>query len=1599
MVMRRHPKRDKQIARVADVIKRQQLQALDPEILFGRVSTDDVTDYRPEALAAAAADARRQLRAWNGKGARINVETVKDVDVGGRPVTLVTVVDRNQPFLFDSIMGEVSTSHRETYLAAHPILAVNGEAHGHWDDVSLFVAGESDESLRRVSFIQVHLPALSEAAASDLKGNLGRVLDQVHHAVVDWRGMLERLDNVIIELETSTAFQNVPEHEEALAFLAWLRDDNFTFLGMREYHFSGTGKDAKVERAEGTGLGILSDPNVRVLRRGSGHVTTTPELLAFLQGPDPLIVTKANVRSLVHRRTYMDYVGVKHYDDSGRVSGELRIVGLFTSTAYTRSVTRIPLLRSKAEAVITSFGFDSESHSGKVLLNALEGYPRDELFQVDVPMLAGFCEQIIELTERPRVRVLPRIDRFDRFVSVLVYVPRDQYDSDARERIAAYLKKVFDARLSAYYPAFPEGGVARVHFVLGRSDGRTPRVSQDTLENAVRRIVTRWEDRFAMLAGVDALSLHTSDAYRDFFTPEEAVDDLPNFLACLDEAPISIDFYQRDGESSDQLSLKIFHPNEPVELSRRVPLLENLGFNVISEQTFEVSVGADVTQTRKVILHNMELVHHQGMAVDLALLVHMLDDAFMSTWFGHVSNDTFNRLVINAGLAVREVTVLRAFSRYLRQTGITYSQGFIAGTLNRYPEIAADLFRLFRSRFDLPVKGRKEEFNSDAIVEKIEDELTRVPSLDDDRIVRRYMNAIQATLRTNYHQTDDDGAGPKTLAFKLDPTALEGLPEPRPYREIFVYGAEVEGVHLRFGPIARGGLRWSDRAQDYRTEVLGLVKAQQVKNAVIVPVGSKGGFLPKQLPEGGSRDDVVRAGREAYKTFISTMLSITDNIVDNAVVAPERTICHDGDDPYFVVAADKGTATFSDTANAISQAHHFWLDDAFASGGSAGYDHKKMGITARGAWEAVKRHFREMDIDIQKTEFTVVGVGDMSGDVFGNGMLLSTKIRLVAAFDHRDIFIDPQPDCASSFKERKRMFKLGRSSWQDYDRSTLSKGGMIISRGEKSVSLTPEAAAAIGFSKPKATPFEIITAILKADVDLLWFGGIGTYVKEAGESDADVGDRANDAVRITAQEVGAKVIGEGANLGVTQRGRIAYDLHGGRCNSDAIDNSAGVNSSDVEVNIKIALATAMRDSRLTRDKRNALLESMTEEVAALVLRNNYLQTLAISLIDRRSVRATGDLARLMSRLEEEGHLDRAVETLPDDALLTERIASDKPLTRPEIGVLLSYAKISLFDDLTKSALLDDPYFESELVDYFPSRMHKTYAADIKGHRLRREIIGTLLANDAINRGSPIYVSRLVDATGMLPSDIIKAYVMVRDGLKLPDLYDAIDGLDNKIPGEFQNELYAGVGHVVQTVSRWALKTGVNRGDIAPTVKALRKAVDTLEPVLQSLMPEFMKEETDHWYQRTTENGVPAKLARRLCQLPALSLVPEIAQVAQQAKADLKKTARVYFHVGDMFRIGRINLAAHRANVTDYYETLAIARSLDEINAARRNVTKSALERFGKDKDPVVAWHADDQIRIDRAHERIIALVEGGEFSVARLTVAAGMMADLARGRT
>ncbi|WP_336055283.1 NAD-glutamate dehydrogenase [Nitratireductor sp. CH_MIT9313-5] len=1562
------------------------------EAMVARAPSEDLAAYDRSDVDHAVRLAAACLAVHKPGDSIVEIEPVSDIRHEGRAVTTITVVNDNMPFLFDSVLGEIADSGGEPILVLHPVLLVRHDAHGVSEvlgDASVKAVADAE----KVSLIHVHLPRLSEEDCQALKERLCHILAQVRAAVTDWKPMLARLDQELTRLRYAPVPIEQAQLSEAIAFLEWLRDDNFTFLGMREFRYTGNEEEGTLERSDKKGLGILSDPKVLVLRRGTEAVSTTPEIRAFLHGPEPIIVTKANARSVVHRRIYLDYVGVKTFDEEGKLTGELRIVGLFTSTAYTSSVMKIPYLRSKAQAVVQKSGFAPTDHSGKALMNVLESYPRDELFQIPVQRLRKHAEAILALGERPRVRALYRVDQFDRFVSVIVFVPRDRYDSRVRAEIGEYLKTVFEGRVSAYYPAFPEGTLARVHFIIGRSGGKTPRIDAETLEAGIRKIVRTWDDSLrsavedtAAEPEIASIASGFPDDYRNSFSAETALVDAKRIAALSADNEIEIDFHRHEDQAENQAALRIYHYGKPVALSRRVPLLENMGFRVISERTFEM--GERDGQT--VFLHDMELENAFAGSIDLEDDGSLFENLFLSVWRGRYDNDPLNALGQTAHLRAEEIAVLRAYSRYLHQASIPQSQDFIAATLNRYPQVSSRLFELFVARFD--PQGVKEERAAE-LEKEIEDLLQDVPSLDDDTILRRMLNLIQSTLRTNWFALKDMPEN-RSLALKFDSHKVEGLPQPRPWREIFVYGPEVEGVHLRFGPVARGGLRWSDRAQDYRTEVLGLVKAQQVKNGVIVPVGAKGGFYPRQLPEGGDRQAVFEAGRAAYVNFVSSLLSLTDNLDGDKVVPPRNVVRHDENDPYFVVAADKGTATFSDTANGISQDHGFWLDDAFASGGSAGYDHKKMGITARGAWEAVKRHFREMNRDIQNEPFTAAGVGDMSGDVFGNGMLLSPCTKLIAAFDHRDIFIDPDPDTKTSFEERQRLFDMGRSSWQDYDQSKLSKGGMIVSRSQKKIKLTPEAALAIGFEGEEGSPTEIMRAILKAPVDLMWFGGIGTYIRATSETNAEVGDRANDAIRVTAPEVKAKVIGEGANLGVTQLARIEFNKHGGRANSDAIDNSGGVNSSDVEVNIKIALAAAMRAETLTREARNKLLAQMTEEVAKLVLENNYQQTLAISLVEQRGLSELPHQSRMMTLLEQRGLLDRAVEFLPGPQEISEREARGEPLTRAEIGVLLAYAKIVLFDELVASEIPDETHFEADLFGYFPKEMQKKYAEEIRGHRLRREIIATELGNDVINRGGPSFITRLQDRTGRSAPQIVAAYAVVRDGFDLRSLFAAIDALDNKIDGAAQLKLYQHVWHLLLSATAWQLKYASEEANVGERIARLQAARKELEPALDHLLPAFLSNRSEELRAQFVADGAPEELAKRLASLSVIELVPDIMLAAEKADTSLTRAARTFFGISEAFRISRIEDAARTITPADYYDGLALNRATEMIDAARRDVAVAAIRANPEADDPAVLWVESGGERVARVRDRLTSLIDTGDISVSKLTVASGLMADL-----
>ncbi|WP_052341019.1 NAD-glutamate dehydrogenase [Salinarimonas rosea] len=1581
--------------------------------LFGRTPREDLDRYAPAELAElanAAYDHLRKPRAFAPGADRhdllvVDRELAGDGTAPGRELTLVEVVNDDMPFLLDSTLAEIVDQGYEPRLVAHPILTLRRDEAGRLVELIGPARGAPPAGAMRESLIHIHLDRLDEEARERLRAGLERVYADVAVAVADWGAMRERLAGAIRRYRETPPPLPAQETEEALAFLDWIAADNFTLLGVREYSFPHG--DVAAAPIEGSGLGILRDPAVKVLRRGRELVAMTPEVRAFLEKPSALITTKANVKSRVHRRAHLDYVGIKLFSDVGEVAGELRVVGLFTASAYTESTDDVPVLRLKRDKVLERAEFDPQSHAGRALINVLENYPRDELFQIDEETLYDFALEIMNLADRPRVRVLARPDEFDRFVSVLVFIPKDRYDTQVRRKVGEFLAGVYQGRVSAAYPAYPEGPLARTHYIIGREEGETPDISRAQLEDGVGAIVRTWGDalRDALreeIGGPRARTLAAryadafSAAYREAFSAHEAIRDILIVERISADRPRAVDLYRREGDPETRVNLKVFSRGAGLPLSERVPLLENLGFHVVNERTYRV-LPAGAADGDRVWLHDMTLTRAAGGAITIERIEKTIEAALLALFRGFAESDGFNKLVLEAELGWRDVAMIRALARYLRQVRIAYGQDYLATTLARHPDLAAAIVDYFYARFDPRVTDRRPREEAEAEVRgRIEEMLGAVQSLDDDRILRRFVNLVEATLRTNYFQIEPNGQARRTIAFKIECAKVEAMPLPRPLYEVFVYSPRVEGLHLRFGKVARGGLRWSDRPQDFRTEVLGLVKAQQVKNAVIVPVGAKGGFVPKRLPPASDRQAWFEEGRESYKVFIDTLLELTDNIVGDDVRPPPDTVRHDGDDPYLVVAADKGTATFSDTANALSLARGHWLGDAFASGGSNGYDHKGMGITARGAWEAVKRHFREMDVDIQSQPVTVAGVGDMSGDVFGNGMLLSRAIKLVAAFDHRDIFIDPNPDPEASFTERKRLFDLGRSSWADYDASLISPGGGVFSRSLKAIPLTDAMRALLDLDQKTATPFEVMRAILRMRVDLLWFGGIGTYIRAASETDEAVGDRANDAIRVTGGELRARVIGEGANLGVTQLGRIEAARRGVRLNTDAIDNSAGVNTSDVEVNIKIALDTPLRDGRLTPDARNALLAEMTEEVAGLVLRNNYLQTLSLSLAERRGAGDVGFVRRLMQGLEHEGRLDRGVEQLPDDVALTARAEAGEGLTRPELAVLLAYAKLQLYDQLLASPVPDDPYLGRELDRYFPAALQERFEDAIQTHRLRREIIATQLSNAIVNRGGPTVIARLADATGADAPTIAAAYAAARDSFGLVALNAGVDALDNAVGGALQLTLYAELEELAMNRIGWFIRNvDLDLEPLDAIIGRFREGVVAVEEALADCLPDAAQA---LWRERTgalTAQAVPETLARRLAALPILVAAPDIVLIAGDAGRSIRDVAATYFALDETFRLGTLAAQGRDVAISDYYDRLALERALSGVADAHRRLTAEIAREQGSGRDAVEAWCAS-RPDVTRIRTAVDGIVSSG-LTLSKLTVAASLLGDLTRG--
>ncbi len=1522
----------------------------------------------PEELLEAAAGHFEAVRSRKSGELLIQVRPPQDPQASGSAgfATVRTAMD-DMPFLYDSVGMAVRTAGVSIDWTVHPVLRVRRDGQGKLTEVTGVAGtglGGDPESL-------IHVECEALARPEDyaaLEARLREVLGELRQCVTDYKAMRARGAALIERLDTVPKGADAAEFKEAQDFLRWLDEGRFTFLGYSE---SRVGKAGFEDRRDAA-LGLLR-PGGR-FEDTQEYIAPREELSKYATSKRVVVVSKGNVRSPLHHPEYFDVISVKHFSADGEVEGVSRFVGLFATEVYASRVREIPLLRRKAEYVMQRARLPEHSHSAKNLREILHTLPRDELFQTSEDELYQLCMGVRALRDRHQLRLFMRRDRYGRYYTCMVYLPRERYTAELRDRIATELAGVFAATGVDRTVEFLRGSLARIHYTVRTEPGTTVKLTAHQIEQRLLAITRSWREQMrevfrphptldgAMLAATFGDAFPVS--YTSTTPADDAALDVEYLIRLSPSEPVLVRLLPG---SDDAATLKLYSHGKPIPLSDVLPTLENFGLRVIWQDPTEVKPRDGDTLWLQAFA-----VNHAGVDAPSAALRRGFEESFLQTWRGQFEDDGLNRLVLRAGLEGRQVVCLRTLCKYLIQTGLPYSQSYIEQLLAEHAPIARLLVNVFEARFDPALDDKKRKTEELKLAQELDALLDKVATLDGDRVLRALLAVVRAALRTNYFQVKADGSPKHYVSIKLDPKKVPELPQPLPMFEIFVYAPEVEGIHLRAGKVARGGLRWSDRKQDFRTEVLGLMKAQQVKNAIIVPVGAKGGFVVKRA-DPSKRDEWLKAGVECYKTFLRGLLDITDNRVGDDIVVRPNVVRYDEDDPYLVVAADKGTATFSDIANALSAEYEHWLGDAFASGGSAGYDHKKMGITAKGGWESVKRHFREMNPgrDIQSEEFTVVGVGDMSGDVFGNGMLLSRKIRLLAAFDHRHILVDPNPDCEASFKERERMFALPRSSWDDYNKDLISKGGGIYPRSAKSIKLSDEARKALDIRKATVTPNELMSAILKAPVDLLWNGGIGTYVKGQYQAHGDVGDRANDAIRVNGKELRCKVFGEGGNLGMTQLGRVEYALAGGRCNTDSIDNSGGVHSSDREVNIKIPLNGLMQAGSLTREKRDPLLARMTDDLANAVLYDNYVQSLAISLLEKDAPARLGEHAELIRLLERDGLVTRAVEYLPDDEAMTERRTRGKGLTRPELAILVSWSKISLFDAMLKSEVPDDPFFERDLLSYFPPELVKKYREPLVNHRLRREIVATILSNAVVNRMGIAFAHRFAEDHGIPRAEVMKSYAMSHEIFDADRYWTSIQALDNKVPAALQFKLFGRAVGLIKHATTWLINAKYTQRPIGEVIDRFKKGIAEIETLLPDVLPPSYRNAWDKAVESMSKDGTPPRQAGQMANTMVIGSAPDIVDLSLEAKVPLAEAAGVYFGIGDKLRVLWLLSSIIGLNVQGGWQALARSNLRDDTYRLHRLIAGRILKQPGKNaEERIDGWIKANAARLKFGVQRL-----------------------------
>jgi glutamate dehydrogenase len=1498
------------------------------QAFYAQSTADELASLAAERAAEIAEYCAAKSLTRRPHAARIDIAQGRVQEKRGEATrTRLVIVNDDRPFLVDSLTNLMTRLGLTIYLTIHPVMQVARDAAGKRQ------RGKTPAHESLIYFEVSPLPpSLPEAA---LRAAIDRVLAKVTAATRDWRAMDDTIAGLATLYNTTAKGAAKEEAQEIAKFLDWLRARNFVFLGVGEFRPGANGA-LKLQAKTALGIFSLAPDSDDALERSTRSALTSL-----------ISIHKSSDASEIHRSVRMDYITIRRLDAKGKPAGEIRILGLFTSVVYYQSTDLIPFIRRKVASVMRMSGFNTSGHSGKSLRTIIEFLPRDEIFAMDAKALFAMAMGILALELKPQLRLFPRPDPFGRFVSFLVYLPRERLSTDLREQMSKILAKVYGGTRANYYTQITESPLARVQIIINTTPDTTPEMDVATLEHTLSAMVNVWQDSLkdALLnqfgeAEGEALYFRYHEAfpptYINSHSAQSAAFDMRRMEACLTKDGLALELFRRADEAPGRLHLKCYTTQVDSMLSDIVPMLESMGCKVVDVTPFEITPKDAAAMLIRDFILELPITKE----FDLHAHKARLESALTAVWRGQTSNDPLNALVFYAGLTIREIEILQVYARYLKQIGFSYSHAFMAQVLLQHPQLTRLLVDLFKARFD-PAQHSGRDANVKKIHAAIRDGLEQVSNLAEDTVIRRIKALMLATLRVNYFQRDSAGNYKSYIAMKFRSAEIPELPLPLPYAEIFVTSMRMDGVHLRGGKVARGGIRWSDRAEDFRTEVLGLMKAQMVKNSVIVPQGAKGGFILRQSP--GNHDALLREGIACYREFLCGLLDLTDNIVGQRIVKPAHTICYDDEDPYLVVAADKGTASFSDIANRLSADYGFWLGDAFASGGSAGYDHKEIGITARGAWVSVVRHFREMGRGMD-TPFTVIGIGDMAGDVFGNGLLSSKQIQLIAAFNHRHIFLDPTPNCAVSFAERTRLFHLPQSAWTDYDQKKISAGGGVFERSAKTIALSPEARAVLGTDKTSLSPDQLIQIILKAPVDLLWNGGIGTYVKASSETDEQVGDRSNNAVRVNGTELRAKIVGEGGNLGFTQRGRIEYARAGGRLNTDAIDNSGGVDCSDHEVNIKIALSGAVMAKKITLNARNTILKSMTDAVAELVLNDNRLQTQAITLAEHQKESLLEPVSRFMADLERDGLLNRSVEFLPTEKQLSEMRGTGQILTRPELAVLLSYAKQSLYRELKESKLLDAPYFEGDLRRYFPTAMQKKFASEIANHRLRREIVATMLTNSLVNRMGVSFVHEMREETGLSAADIAQAYALTRDAFHLREVWTMIESLDGKVEASVQTELFRAVNLFIEHACRWWLRHLPQPIKIDQVMARFGKGIDEFRASYEPMMTRTLKSAYDQVIANLTSFGIPPAIARTVASLEILASACDVVEVATHHGLPVKNVGPVYFELGARLKLGWLRRTARQLATESHWERRAITGLVTELYQAQQQITEHLLRR-------------------------------------------------------